>query len=145
MLIVLLTGSVELRTEIEEELVHGVTLFASLSGWGKHWSKQSASSMCLSGFSTFESVCSPTSQWLKVFFGQPRYQAGQAYNLSFVTSQFRSFISHDWKTSGWLKFLALLWVFNSPAAFLGFVAMRVSFSGSRLRTPRLLQPLNPDI
>lgn len=48
---------------------------------------------------------------------KPRYQAGSRdYSLSFVVSEFATFISHDWQSSRWLKFLTLLWIFNLRSA-----------------------------
>ncbi|OLQ00652.1 hypothetical protein AK812_SmicGene16653 [Symbiodinium microadriaticum] len=40
-----------------------------------------------------------------------------SYALSRPTNTFDGFLSHDWASSGWLKFLSLLIIFNSGAAF----------------------------
>lgn len=83
------TGS--LLTELDSQLLRGVSLAVTLSGFGRHWSSTA-------GTTTM-------------------YQTGpQIYNLSSVVKEFDTFLSHDWQTNRWLKVLALLWIFNLRAA-----------------------------
>jgi len=79
-----------LSMKIDCDLLRGVSLATCLSAWGRHWSSSSGTSM---------------------------YQAGSRdYSLSFVVSEFATFISHDWQSSRWLKFLTLLWIFYLRSA-----------------------------
>lgn len=80
----------ELVTELEDSLIRSVTLSTSLSGFGRHWALPSAASM---------------------------YEVrSKEYNLSFQTKRYHHFLSHDWKTSRWVKFWSLLILFNLRAA-----------------------------
>lgn len=71
------------------ELIRAVSLNVCLAGWGKH-------------FQTSGGVAK----------GQGDYE------LSQVTDHIDDFISHDWKTSRFDKFLALIWTFNCRAAMI---------------------------
>ena len=50
-------------------------------------------------------------------------EATHAYELSRQTARLDNFLSHDWHTSGWKKFLALLVLFNSRAAAIASTGM----------------------
>eukprot|EP00439_Symbiodinium_sp_Y106_P047858 s4751_g6.t1 len=82
----------QLVTEVDEDLLRGVTLSECLTGCGKHWAMQPASAML------------ETQQ--------------KDYGRSFQVRKYHHFLSHDWKTSGSKKLLAMLLLFNSRAAML---------------------------
>ncbi|CAE7619005.1 unnamed protein product [Symbiodinium sp. CCMP2592] len=83
--------SKELKTQLEPELLRGVPLDVALAGWGRHWE-------------------TPDSGMFNV---DPK-----SYELSRPTESLDVFLSHDWASSGTLKFLSLLIICNSRAAFL---------------------------
>ncbi|CAK9070558.1 unnamed protein product [Durusdinium trenchii] len=82
------TGT-ELSVPLEAELLHGVRLDLLLSRFGAHLKPPDE------GMFNVEKDC---------------------YSLSRPVKRLETFISHDWKTSRWLKLLALLMIFNSAAA-----------------------------
>eukprot|EP00435_Cladocopium_sp_Y103_P036878 s665_g9.t1 len=85
----------ELLYELEPELLRGVPLHVSLGKCGSYWEI-------------------PDNGMLNV---NP-----SLYKLSMPVTQLDHFLSHDWHTSRWLKYLALLVLFNSrPAAIATFV------------------------
>lgn len=85
----------ELLYELEPELLRGVPLHVSLGKCGSYWEI-------------------PDNGMLNVNLS--------LYKLSTPVDQLDHFLSHDWQTSRWLKYLALLVLFNSrPAAIATFV------------------------
>ncbi|CAE7900275.1 hypothetical protein AK812_SmicGene19041 [Symbiodinium microadriaticum] len=90
--------SQELKTQLEPELLRGVPLDVALAGWGRHWE-------------------TPDSGMFNV---DPK-----SYELSRATESLDVFLSHDWASSGTLKFLSLLIVYNSHAAFLACLSVSV--------------------
>lgn len=85
----------ELLYDLEPELLRGVPLHVWLGKCGSYWEI-------------------PDNGMLNV---NP-----SLYKLSMPVTQLEHFLSHDWHTSRWLKYLALLVLFNSrPAAIATFV------------------------
>ncbi|CAJ1328104.1 unnamed protein product [Effrenium voratum] len=80
----------DLIVDLEPNLVKGVPLQVSLSGWGRHW-------------------VAPDSGMFNV---DPAN-----YELSQVVEAYDAFLSHEWASSRWLKLFTLLMVFNSGPAF----------------------------
>ncbi|CAE7259329.1 unnamed protein product [Symbiodinium natans] len=90
--------SSHLKTELEPELLRAVPLHRALAGWGRHWE-------------------TPDSGMFNV---DPKN-----YKLSQPSESLDVFLSHDWASSGKQKFLALLIVYNSRAAFLACLVVSV--------------------
>jgi len=90
--------SQELKTQLEPELLRGVPLDVALAGWGRHWE-------------------TPDSGMFNV---DPK-----SYELSRPTESLDVFLSHDWASSGTLKFLSLLIICNSRAAFLACLTVSI--------------------
>ncbi|CAE7866753.1 unnamed protein product [Symbiodinium necroappetens] len=85
-----------LKVEMPPQLLRGVYLHQCLGGWGRHWAS-----------------------------ADPAEQACD-FRLSRPTQRIDNFLSHDWKTSRWLKLAALLVVFNSRAAAVATLLVSVS-------------------
>jgi len=85
----------ELITNLDAELLRGVPLDVALGKCGTYWEI-------------------PESGMLHV--------DQSLYHLSMPTKQLDNFLSHDWHTSRWLKYLSMLVIFNSgPAALATFI------------------------
>ncbi|CAK9030249.1 Uncharacterized protein SCF082_LOCUS19140 [Durusdinium trenchii] len=78
-------SNVQLATEVEAALVRAVSLSTTLSGWGKHWVRPSLTST---------------------------YETEKGHDLSVEVTRYHHFLSHDWKTGRWSKFLTMLILFN---------------------------------
>eukprot|EP00438_Fugacium_kawagutii_P018069 Skav221814 [mRNA] locus=scaffold2435:189714:194469:- [translate_table: standard] len=76
-------------SRLHPELIRAVPLNVCLAGWGKHFQTSGGVAKCQGD-----------------------------YELSQVTDHIDDFISHDWKTSRFDKFLALIWTFNCRAAMI---------------------------
>ena len=98
-----------LRTVARPELLRGVPLHVALSYWGKHWRAPDQG----------------------MFNVNPKN-----YQLSRPTKAYDAFLSHDWASSRWLKFLSLLMVFNSGPAFA--ISFLVSVLVGTLRAHRVI-------
>eukprot|EP00438_Fugacium_kawagutii_P014079 Skav208073 [mRNA] locus=scaffold2107:86304:87902:- [translate_table: standard] len=89
----------ELQTQVEPELLRGITLDICLSGWARHF-------------------VPPDPGMFKV--------DQSLYDLSKQTEFYDEFLSHDWETSRWYKLCAMLWIYNSQAAFVCTLLMSIS-------------------
>ena len=78
--------SERLSFTVEPELLRAAPLQVVLSGWCRHW------------------------KGLRVESGE------ELFELSRPVQSIDVFLSHDWETSRWMKLMAMLLVFNSPAA-----------------------------
>ena len=78
--------SERLSFTVEPQLLRAAPLQVVLSGWCKHW------------------------KGLHVESGE------ELFELSRPVQSIDVFLSHDWETSRWMKLMAMLLVFNSPAA-----------------------------
>ena len=78
--------SERLSFTVEPQLLRAAPLQVVLSGWCKHW------------------------KGLHVESGE------ELFELSRPAQSIDVFLSHDWETSRWMKLMAMLLVFNSPAA-----------------------------
>ncbi|CAE7246190.1 unnamed protein product [Symbiodinium sp. CCMP2592] len=90
----------DLQTALEPSLLRGVAVSVALAGWGKHWE-------------------TPDSGMFRV---DP-----QNYELSRPAETLDVFLSHDWASSRTLKFLSLLIVYNSLAAFWASLGASILF------------------
>lgn len=99
----------ELQTQVEPELLRGITLDICLSGWARHFVPPDPGM-----FSVDQSL----------------------YDLSKQTESYDEFLSHDWETSRWYKFCAMLVIYNSRAAFL--CTLLVSLSVGIFRATEIL-------
>ena len=90
--------SKQLSLKLEPGLLRGVPLDVALGGWGRHWE-------------------TPDSGMFNV---DPKN-----YKLSQPSESLDVFLSHDWASSGKQKFLSLLIVYNSRAAFLACLVVSV--------------------
>ncbi|CAE7240284.1 unnamed protein product [Symbiodinium sp. CCMP2592] len=79
----------ELQTVLDPKLVRGVSMSECLSGWAQHFMPPDPG-----------------------MFNVDK----EKYKLSKQTESFDEFLSHDWATSRWLKFMSLLMIHNSRAA-----------------------------
>ncbi|CAE7625890.1 unnamed protein product, partial [Symbiodinium pilosum] len=79
----------ELQTEVEPEILRGVSLDVALQGLGRHLQPPDSG----------------------MFHVDPKN-----YMLSRRTTKFHAFLSHDWESSRWMKVIALLIAFNAQAA-----------------------------
>jgi len=79
----------ELTTQVDPEILRGVSLDVALSGWAKF-------------------LRTPDSGMFNV---DPKH-----YELSRMTKKFHAFLSHDWASSRWMKLIAVLILYNAPAA-----------------------------
>ncbi|CAJ1344723.1 unnamed protein product [Effrenium voratum] len=91
--------SLNLLTEIDPELIRGVSLDTALGGWGQHWK-------------------TPDSGMFNV--DPENYQLSRPVD---------NFMSHDWHTSRWLKVVSMLVIFNSKPAALATLLVSVLFGG----------------
>ena len=98
-----------LRTEVRPELLRGVPLHVALSNWGRHWRAPDQG----------------------MFNVNPKN-----YQLSRPTKAYDAFLSHDWASSRWLKFVSLLMIFNSGPAFA--ISFLVSVLVGTLRAYRVI-------
>lgn len=94
----------ELQTQVDPELLRGIPLDLCLSGWARHFRP-------------------PDPGMFKVDHS--------VYHLSKQTEHFDEFLSHDWETSRWYKFCAMLVIYNSRAAFLSSLVASVSVGSLR--------------
>lgn len=98
-------SSSEMLEDLPEELLRSVTLAVALGGFGKEWRQSDPS------------------------FGKWRP------HLTKQTQRFDYFLSHDWGTSGWMKYFSLLIFFNSRASALVtllFISLLGVLSGMEL-------------
>ena len=98
-----------LRTVARPELFRGVPLHVALSNWGQHWRAPDQG----------------------MFNVDPKN-----YQLSRPTKGYDAFLSHEWASSRWLKFLSLLMIFNSGPAFA--ISFLVSVLVGTLRAYRVI-------
>ncbi|CAE7888048.1 unnamed protein product [Symbiodinium microadriaticum] len=98
-----------LRTVSRPELFRGVPLHVALSNWGRHWRAPDQG----------------------MFNVDPKN-----YQLSRPTKAYDAFLSHEWASSRWLKFLSLLMIFNSKPAFA--ISFLVSVLVGTLRACRVI-------
>ena len=98
-----------LRTVARTELFRGVPLHVALSNWGQHWRAPDQG----------------------MFNVDPKN-----YQLSRPTKGYDAFLSHEWASSRWLKFLSLLMIFNSGPAFA--ISFLVSVLVGTLRAYRVI-------
>lgn len=88
-----------LASSVREELFRGVRVDRMFKSFGTHWSKESG------------------------------YAAEEEYDVSEpLTKCLDDFISHDWETSRWPKFLSLLIVYNSADAAIASMSIVISLS-----------------
>ncbi|CAE7266854.1 unnamed protein product [Symbiodinium sp. CCMP2456] len=90
--------SKQLTTQLDPDLLRAVSLDRALTGWGRHWE-------------------TPDNGMFNV---DPKN-----YDLSQPIESLDVFLSHDWASSGKQKFLSLLIVYNSRAAFLACLVISV--------------------
>mmetsp|Transcript_45885 Transcript_45885/g.102893 ORF Transcript_45885/g.102893 Transcript_45885/m.102893 type:complete len:555 (+) Transcript_45885:44-1708(+) len=102
-------ASIEFNVSLDPELRRGVPLHEALSACGKHWK-------------------TPDSGMFSVY--------PKTYRLSRRTEAYDAFLSHDWASSRILKFVSLLIVFNSRAAF--FTSLVISIIVGFLRAYGIL-------
>eukprot|EP00438_Fugacium_kawagutii_P013271 Skav218302 [mRNA] locus=scaffold2388:135156:136778:+ [translate_table: standard] len=96
-----------LLLDLDVSLLRGVSLSTCLSGWGRHFSTQSAHSM---------------------------YEVQHHdYDLSFQVARLQCFLSHDWATPRSKKVLAMLIHFNARAAMIAAVICAIIVGLSRSR------------
>jgi len=89
--VVTVTSSLEeLQTEVSKELLRGVSLDVCMGGFGWNFERPEPGMFRLDQ---------------------------RLYQQSKQMSSFHSFLSHDWGTSRWLKFMSLMVIYNSRAAF----------------------------
>ncbi|OLP85462.1 hypothetical protein AK812_SmicGene33545 [Symbiodinium microadriaticum] len=86
----------QLSVKPDPVVQRGVSLESVLSGFGKHWANR---------------------------MGMFNVDRRSIYDLTEATRSYDVFLSHDWRSSGRLKVLTLLIVFNSQAAFLASLAV----------------------
>ena len=90
-------------------MLRGVPLHVALSNWGRHWRAPDQG----------------------MFNVDPKN-----YQLSRPTKAYDAFLSHEWASSRWLKFLSLLMIFNSGPAFT--ISFLVSVLVGTLRACRVI-------
>ena len=91
----------QLSMYLEESFFRGVSLTVALSRWGLHWAVPAQSSN--------------------------EKQSRKNFDLSFQIWKYNYFLSHDWQTSRWMKFMTMLLVFNLPAATVVTMIFVVSY------------------
>ena len=97
-----------LPSDLSPHLLQGVPLSICLSGCGQHWAAPS--------------------QYTDDFYATRRFcQRAENFDV---------FLSHDWKTSRWLKLCSLVMMFNVRAA--SILSMLVSFAVGLLRVYHVL-------
>jgi len=108
--------AVELNVHLDPELLRGVSLSEALSGCGRHWKTPDTG----------------------MFGVDPAH-----YQLSKETEGYDAFLSHDWASSGLLKLLSLLIVFNSGPAF--FTCLAISIAAGFLRGYKIIPDMPFDM
>ena len=111
----------ELKTQLEPELLRGVPLDVALAGWGRHANVMQV--LEPQGFSLFDGP-SDGRHWETPDSGMFNVDP-ESYELSRPTESLDVFLSHDWASSGTLKFLSLLIICNSRAAFLACLTVSI--------------------
>eukprot|EP00929_Paragymnodinium_shiwhaense_P119635 TRINITY_DN91533_c0_g1_i1.p1 TRINITY_DN91533_c0_g1~~TRINITY_DN91533_c0_g1_i1.p1 ORF type:complete len:675 (+),score=74.18 TRINITY_DN91533_c0_g1_i1:83-2107(+) len=92
-----------LPSQVDPELLRGLTVTEALTGFGKHWQSNSSTA--------------------------------EDFALSQSMSTIDDFLSHDWGTPAWRKFLALCTLYNRPLAFMVSCGLAVPLAliGARTR------------
>merc|ERR1719203_2058883 len=84
-----------LASNVREEILRGVRLDRVLEGFGAHWSRSSG------------------------------YTPEEEYEVSQPVAKLNDFISHDWETGSWPKFLNLVIIYNVPDAAIASTTITV--------------------
>ena len=79
-----------LPSSIAKELLRGVPAVSAMRKFGKHWSGSQSSDRATAEFT---------------------------FSLSEEVHRLHDFLSHDWQTGRWVKFITLCFIYNSKAAF----------------------------